>query len=266
VAEVGGYLRIFGAQARAQVQYRWSFAIELVSSVLFGAADVVAVFVVFHAAGLLGGFDRAEGLLIAALSSGGFALADLAIGNIDTIRNYVRTGQLDTVLLRPLGAFGQLVAMDFAPRRAGRVLVSGSLIVAAAHWSGVRWTPGRVLLAVLTPVGGGVLFGAVFVATATVAFWWIDSGEFGNAFTYGGRDFTAFPMTVYQGFFRRLLGYGLGYAFAGYYPALGLLDRPDPLGGPAWFAWATVPVGLIAALVARQVWRLGLRQYRSTGS
>jgi ABC-2 type transport system permease protein len=266
VGELRCYLRLFAAQARGQTQYRGSFVAELVASLLFGGADVISVLVVFHAAGTLGGFTRPEGLLMVALSSCGFALADFAVGNIDSVRTYVRTGRLDTVLLRPLGALGQLVAVDFAPRRAGRVLLSATLVPFAAHWSGVDWTPARVLVAVLTPLGGGMLFGSVFVATATVAFWWIDSGEAGNAFTYGGRDFTAYPMTVYEGFFRRLLGYGLGFAFAGYYPGLVLLGRPDPLGAPGWLGWATLPVGLVAAVVAAQVWRLGIRQYRSTGS
>ena len=64
-------------------------------------------------------------------------------------------------------------------------------------------------------------------------FWWTESGELGNALTYGGHDFTAYPMPIYGTVFRRLLAYGLGFAFVAYYPALALLDRTDPLGAPA---------------------------------
>ena len=114
---------------------------------------------------------------------------------------------------------------------------------------------------------GAVFFGAIFVATATVAFWWIDSGEFANGFTYGGRDFTSYPITVYSGLFRRIFAYSLGFAFVAYYPALALLGRPDPLGLPGW-------AGLVrrrwwpcaAVAVAALVWRFGVRHYRSTGS
>jgi ABC-2 type transport system permease protein len=99
-----------------------------------------------------------------------------------------------------------------------------------------------------------------------VAFWWIDSGEFGSSFTYGGRDFAAYPITVYGSVFRRIFAFGFGLGFAGYYPALLLLDRPDPLGGPAWFGWLTPAVGLAACGPAALLWRAGVRRYRSTGS
>jgi ABC-2 type transport system permease protein len=261
-----GYLRLFAAQARSLAQYRASFWFDVTASVLFGLIDLFAVLVLFRTGGTLGGFTRAEGLLIATLSATGFALADLCVGNIDTVRRYVRTGKLDAVLLRPMSAFGQLVAMDFAPRRAGRLIVTAGLLPVAAGWAGVDWTPARVALVVIAPVAAGVLFGAVFVASATVAFWWIDSGEFSSGFTYGGRDFTAYPMSIYGDVFRRVFAYGLGFAFAGYYPALALLGRADPLGAPAFLGWMSPVVAGVAAVLAALVWRAGVRQYRSTGS
>ena len=132
--------------------------------------------------------------------------------------------------------------------------------------AGIDWTPSRAVLAVLTPIAGACLFGAVFVASATVAFWWIDSGEFSSALTYGGRDFTTYPTSVFSGLFRWLLGYGVGFAFVGYYPALALLGRRDPLGLPAWAGWAEPFVALLACAVASLLWRFAVRHYRSTGS
>ena len=104
------------------------------------------------------------------------------------------------------------------------------------------------------------------LAGRSVAFWWIESAEFANGLTYGGRDFASYPLTVYSGLFRRLFGYSLGFAFVAYYPALILLGRPDPLHGPAWLGWCAPLVAGLAALAAAGVWRLGVRHYRSTGS
>lgn len=260
------YLRLFASQARAQAQYRTSFWLDLIGSALVGMLDLTAVVVLFRAGRVVAGFTAAEALLIASIASTGFSVADLVVGNMDTIRILVRTGRMDAVLLRPLGAFGQLVAMDFAPRRAGRVAVAMALIPIAAAWAGVDWTPARVAVVVVAVAGGGLLFGAIFTGTGTVAFWWIDSGEFGNSFTYGGRDFSSYPLGVYGSVFRRIFAFGLGLGFAGYYPALLLLDRADPLGAPAWFGWATPAVALVACGAAALLWRAGIRRYRSTGS
>lgn len=266
MAELAPYLRLFAAQTRAQAQYRLSFWLDVLGSVVIGLLDLAAVVVLFQAGGRVAGFTTAEAMLVAAVSTVGFATADLVVGNMDTIRNLVRTGRMDAVLLRPLGALGQLVATEFAPRRAGRLLVAVVLVPVAAVWSGVGWTPARAACLGLAALGGALLFGAIFTGAGTVAFWWIESGEFSNSFTYGGRDFAMFPITVYGPVFRNFFAFGLGLGFTGYYPALVLLGRPDPLGAPAWFGWLTLPVGMAGCAVAALLWRAGVRRYRSTGS
>jgi ABC-2 type transport system permease protein len=111
-----------------------------------------------------------------------------------------------------------------------------------------------------------MIFGAIFVATATVAFWWIESGEIANGLTYGGLTFTQYPITIYGTLFRRLFAYAAGFAFVAYYPALALLDRADPLGAPAMLGYGS-PVAAVAAVIAAGLmWRTGVRHYRSTGS
>jgi ABC-2 type transport system permease protein len=123
-----------------------------------------------------------------------------------------------------------------------------------------------VALLVVAPIAGAVFFGAIFVATATLAFWWIESGEASAIVTYGGRDFTGYPTSIFGGWFRRVFAYALGMAFVAYYPALALLGVPDPLGLPAWAGWAAPAVAPVAAMAAGLVWRTGVRHYRSTGS
>jgi ABC-2 type transport system permease protein len=260
------YLHLLTAQIRGQAQYRTSFLVEVFGSLLSGIVDIATVLVMFNVTRRIGGFAFRETFLMATLAGTGFSLADLAVGSIERIRVYVRSGLFDAILVRPLGALPQLLALDFSPKRIGRLAFSTGLLVAATRLAGVHWTPARLALLVITPIAGAALFGAVFVASATVAFWWIDSGEFAAALTYGGHDFTAYPMTVYQGLFRRVFAYGMGFAFAGYYPALALLGRRDPLGLPAAAGWAGPVVALVACGVAGLVWRHGVRHYRSTGS
>mgnify|MGYP001293071088 CR=1 FL=1 len=135
------------------------------------------------------------------------------------------------MLVRPLGVLPQLLLMDLPLRKASRVVFGIAVLVAAVLTADIDWTLPRVLLVVVAPLAGVVFFGALFVATASVSFWWIDSGEVGNAFTYGGRDFTTYPVTVYSGWFRSVFAYGLGFGFVAYQPALALLGRP------AWVGW-----------------------------
>jgi ABC-2 type transport system permease protein len=260
------YRRLLAAQIRSQTQYRMSFVMDLASSAGFALMDLFSVLVLFRVTPALGGFRAAEVFLMAGLAMVGFSIADLTVRNVERLRMYVRTGLLDAVLIRPLGVLPQLIAIDFAPRRIGRLAQSGLALAVGLTVVDIDWTLSRAAMALLAILTGVVLFSGLFVAGATVAFWWIESGELANAFTYGGRDFTLYPVSVYSGWFRRLFAYGFGFAFVSYYPVLVLLGRPDPLGAPDFVPWLGPVVAAVVAAAAGLLWRTGLRHYRSTGS
>ncbi|MGY4912260.1 ABC-2 family transporter protein [Micromonospora aurantiaca (nom. illeg.)] len=266
LAELRAYRALLGAQARSQAAYRTSFVVDLVGNVGATVFDVVTVLVIFGVTRELGGFTLRETLVVVGLSSCGFATADLLVGNIERLPRYVRTGLFDAVLVRPLGALPQLLLMDLPLRKLSRAVFGLAVLLFALVSAGIDWTPGRVALAVVAPPAAVVFFGSVFVLTATVSFYWVDSGELANAVTYGGRDFTSYPVTVYDGWFRALFAYGMGFAFVSYHPALALLGRADPLGLPQWTGWAAPGVAVVAAALAALAWRVGVRHYRSTGS
>jgi ABC-2 type transport system permease protein len=260
------YSKLLVAQIRSQTQYRFSFGIDLFFSTVLTSLDLVTVWVLFSVNDSLGGFGGREVLLMVGIAALAFPLADLAVGNVERLRVFVRSGLFDAVLLRPLSPLVQLVAMDFAPRRVGRVVQGTVIYVVALLSAPVQWSPGVWVLVVLAPAAGAVFFGAVFVFFATIAFWWIDVGEVSNAFTYGGKDVSAYPMTVFGGWFRRFFAYGLGFAFVAYLPALAMLGRSDPLGVPDWVRWCSPLTALFVAVLAGWFWRTGVRHYRSTGS
>ncbi|BAL86621.1 hypothetical protein AMIS_14010 [Actinoplanes missouriensis 431] len=260
------YRALFGAQARSVLMYRTSFLVELLGNMGATVFDVITVVVLFRAAPQVGGFTLAEAVLTVGLSSAGFALADMLVGNVDRLKVYVRAGALDAVLVRPLPALPQLLLMDLPLRKALRVVFGFVVLGGALAINDIDWTPARIALVAVTPLAAAAFFGSIFVISASMAFWWVESGEIGAAFTYGGRDFTSYPITVYGPWFRGLFAYTLGFAFVAYQPALALLGRTDPLGLPAVAGYLSPLVALPAVIIAAGVWRTGIRHYRSTGS
>jgi ABC-2 type transport system permease protein len=254
------------AQIRGQAQYRASFVMEMVGQSTYTFMDFAAVLVLFRVTPAMGGFGLWQVLLISGLAICGFSAADLAVGNVEQLRQYVRTGLLDAMLIRPRRVLPQLLAIDFQLRRVGRVVFAVVLVAVACAHVGVDWTWWRVLLVVGTPIAAAVFYAGIFVLTASVAFWWIDSGEFANSFTYGGREFATYPITIYGSVFRRVFAFGIGFAFISYYPALAIMDTPDPLGMPAWFGALGPAAAAVMTAIAALVWRTGLRHYEGTGS
>ena len=260
------YGALVRSRVAAQASYRTSFALDLAAQVLLVLVEFAEVYIVFHQVDSLGGFDFGEVALMYGLAVTGFGLADLAVGHVDRLPYYVRTGTFDAFLLRPLSALGQLVTSDFSLRRLGRVGSSIVVLVLALSAVDVDWTPARALLLVVTPLAGAAIFSAVFVATSAIGFYVVEGTEFANAFTYGGNYLSSFPFTVFGTAIRRFFTFVVPAAFVAYLPTLALLGRPDPTGLPTWLSWCAVPVAVLASAAAGLTWRAGLRHYVGAGS
>jgi len=262
----GVYRRIVLSRVRSQLAYPVSFALDLLAQFLGQGIELVAILVVFTQVDTLGGFSGAEVVLLYGLAATAFGLADLAVGQVELLHRYVRTGEFDVMLLRPLGTLPQLLSADVALKRLGRVAVGLAVLAWSAATLELDWTPLRVLVLVTAPVAGAVILGAVWVAANAVSFWLVDGSEFANAFTYGSNFSTSYPITIYGPWLRRVVCYAVPAAFVAYFPALALLDRPDPLGLPEALRWSPPLVALVAVAVAGLVWRTGVRHYQGTGS
>jgi ABC-2 type transport system permease protein len=87
-----------------------------------------------------------------------------------------------------------------------------------------------------------------------------------NVFTYGGSEMMSYPMHIYQRWMREFFTYVIPAIFLLYYPALYLLDKPDPLNLPSFAPFLAPVAGLAMLFVAGAFWRFGIRHYASTGT
>ena len=158
-----------------------------------------------------------------------------------------------------------MVGSDFQLRRLGKA-VQGALVlgwvIGSLH---VQWDLGRVAMLVVMVPAAIVIFSSVWVVGGCLAFWTTDGGEFTNAFTYGGNFMAQYPIDILGVWVRRFLAYIVPLAFVCYFPALYILDKPDPLGLPRFVDFLSPVVALVAAYIAGSVWRSAVRHYRSAG-
>ena len=259
------YRRLIGARIRAQLEYRVSAGLQVIGTALLTALDFVAIAVIFANVPELGEWDVAEVALLYALATISFAFADLAIGHLDLFPQMIREGTFDQILVRPLPSLFQIVAADFAVRRVGKVLQGIAVLVFALVVLDIDWTIGRVLAIPLAIAAGAVIYSAVWIALATVAFWIVDAIEVVNAFTYGGSFLAQYPLGIFARWLQGLVVFVVPLAFVAYFPALYILGKDDTLGLPEALQYASPAVAVVTALVAGVVWRNAVGHYRSAG-
>ncbi|MDH6126620.1 ABC-2 family transporter protein [Kitasatospora sp. GP82] len=251
---------------RATMAYRASFYLMFAASIAATSLDFVVLLLMFQHTDSLGGWSLPELGFLYGTSGLCLGLANLLVGSADALGDRIRTGTLDTMLIRPAPALAQLCAERFSLRRLGRPLQAASVLAWSLTELHVRWTADRVLLVPVLLVCGTVIFGAVYIGGATLQFWWGEVRELQNSLTYGGATLIHYPPTIFAKELVAGVVFGIPLAFVNWLPSLRILGKPDPLGLPTAFQYASPIAAALCVLAAALAWRAGLRAYRGTGN
>jgi ABC-2 type transport system permease protein len=253
------------AALAGQAAYRRSFALELAAQGLIVLLEFIEIFAVFHQVGAIDGFAFGEVLVIFGLASAAFALADLAVGQMDHVSERIRQGTFEVLLVRPLSPLVLVAISDVQLRRAGRLVVSLAVLAIALARADIVWTPARAALVVVAPIAGAVIYSSLFVVGGAVTFWVVEGREVASAFTYGTGYLSQWPFGVFGLAVGRFFTFVVPAAAAAYLPALAILGRADTTGLPSWLPWTSPLAAAWTALLAGWLWRVGVRHYVGAG-
>lgn len=265
--QIDMYRRLLAVQIRSQMSYRLSFWMDLITT----AGNAVAFFsvvLVIHRFGGIAGWSLGEIAFLYGMIEASFGVMDMIFSGFDPdyFSVYIRQGSLDQLLLRPVGITWQVLGSQFLLRRFGRIFEGLAVFLYALTQVQIEWTLGKLLYLPVVFVSQVLAMGALFIAGSTLTFWTVQRSEAINILTYGGAEMMSYPMHIYPAWMQRFFTYIIPFIFLNFYPALYFLDRPDPLGLPAFAPFLTpfVALGLFAA--ALLFWRYGISQYQSSGT
>lgn len=260
------YGRYVGVSIRSQLQYRTQLGMMMLGTVAITGSEFLAIWGLFRRFGQIRGWQLPEIALFYGLISITWAVSDALSRGLDVFADFVRSGDFDRLLVRPRSTMLQLLGHELTLRKLGR-LVQGAAVLGYAVWAGdIAWTPGRLALLPATIACGVCAMLGILVLQATSAFWTVETLEVWNAFTSGGVTMAQYPLAIYRSWFRALFTYVFPIGCVTYFPGVAILGRADPLGAPPIVGWLTPLAGPVFLAACLQVWRIGVRHYRSTGS
>lgn len=261
------YLLLVAARIRSQMQYRFSAMAELIGFFCTTFAEFFVIMIVFSNIDALAGWTLGEVALLYGLSSMGMALAELVGAGFDNFAQLIRAGRFDTLLVRPISDFLQVLASDFVLRRIGRFIQGLVVLALGLRWLRIKLAIWQVAVVIGAVLCGALVFTALFMIQAAACFWSVEGLEIFNILTFGSHEALSRPMEIYGGWLRRFLTFVLPMAFISYLPVRLILGKGDLPGSyPSWTGWLAPLVGIAAYLIARRVWDFGVRHYQSTGS
>ena len=290
------YFILIASRVRSQMQYKVSFVADLLGNMIGTGVDFAALALIFGHVRAVAGWDLAEVAILYGLTTLSFACAELIGAGFDEFPKFVRQGRFDTLMVRPVGVFSQVLANDFVLKRLGRLAQGLAVMVVAIEAKGLHLAPWQWAVMVGAVACGTLCYMALFMVQAASCFWTVESLEAFNLLTYGGSEMITWPVDIYPVWLRRFFTFVVPLVFINYLPARLILGKGAGVAGGGltgagsvataaaatptiataatttattlapWTGWLAPLVGVVVFLLARRVWDFGVRHYQSTGS
>jgi ABC-2 type transport system permease protein len=255
-------------QVRSQLQYPTSFILEVISTAFILGFYFIAFALAFSRFDNIGGWALGEIAFIWGLAEFSFGAMDMLFSGFDydAFGPMVRRGRFDQLLLRPVDITLQVLGSRFVLRRLGKMAEGVIIFVFGLSRVNIDWTVGKIIYLPVLSLSQILFFAALFIIGATTTFWTMERLEILNVFTYGGNEVMSYPIHIFQRPIRWIFTYLVPLALMSYFPAVYLLDKPDPFQAPTFISFLAPLISLIAFFLAIRFWRFGIRNYQSTGS
>jgi len=258
------YARLLGVQLRAalllMMQYRLDFFIDMLLSLVWIAASLVPLVVLFGQRQSVAGWSWAEALVVVAWFTCLKGILEGAIQPaLQAVVEHIRTGTLDFLLLKPVDAQFMVSTARFELSRLADVLSGLALLGFALHRLGHRPDAVSVLLTAWLLVTAVMLLYSIWILVISLAFYVVKVDNLSFLFS-SIYDAARWPASVFRGVVGFLFTFVIPLAVMTTYPALAILGRLSP-----WRALAAFAGALAFGLLARTVWKGALRRYTSAG-
>ncbi len=260
------YLRSMAMFIRCQLQYPASFLLQTLAQLIMEGGEMLAVILIIDRFDRLHQWEAGDLFFFFGLMSVTFYLTEcFGRGLTGEFPSMVRTGRLDTLLLRPRGILTQVLCSAADPRRISCIAVGVAALAVGSGLSAIRWTLWKAVLLAESILFGTVLILGLFMIEAIFCIYSVKSVELVNALTYGGRSACEYPVTVYPRPLRVLFSTLAPFALVLQVPAGFILGKPL-WAWPLWTAFACPLSGILVFGIIFFFFHRALRFYRSTGS
>lgn len=244
------------------MEYRVDFLIGVFSVFLAQGTSILFISIVFSHIDSIQGWTFYQMLFIYAVAMLGRSIEHTFFDNLWMVGvNYIKPGNFDRVMIRPVNALFQIVAERVQQDGVGSFLIGLIVFFVAAPHMDIAWGITEVLILIVMILSSAAIFMAVNLFFASLSFWMVDSMPVMYA-VQGMNDFARYPMKIFGKGIRFILTWIIPYGFTAFYPAAWFIEGSGYQSVAVW----TPLVAFVCVFVAYSFWKKGLRSFVSTGN
>jgi len=254
------YLELMRTQLLSLMEYKTDFIIAILSETGGVIVPLALLWVIFLNVPSISGWSFPQVLFIVGLSNLSWGLYFFFFP-VMMLEKFVLNGDFDKFLIKPINPLLQLITSRIAFENIGDIIVGLSLITASSIMLGLDWNFLNIILFALFIASGTVILLSITLIVASVAFWTTKSNALLNI-VFRLSNISEYPLEIYNFATVFFISFVVPFAFVNYYPAQLFIGK----GIAPNLAYLTPVVAIITFAIAYSIWKLGLKNYQSTGS
>jgi ABC-2 type transport system permease protein len=255
------YFLIEAQYVKGRMQYRADFIISSVGMFVSSLATLGVFWVIFDNVPNIAGWTLIEMVFIYAFYMIAISPMQILFDHAWQLRFHVQQGSFIKYYFRPLNMMFYYMSEMFDIKGLTQLAAGIILLTYASIQLNIDWTLARFALLLMTIFSAALVQISIIVAASCATFWVVDSYPvLGLAWKL--REFSPYPMTIFDGAFRFTFTYLIPIGFVAFYPSQ-LFLRPEEVSPLIYFS-PIIGIGLFA--ITYWIWAKGVNSYTGTGA
>jgi ABC-2 type transport system permease protein len=255
------YVMIVSQYIKGRMQYRADFIISSVGQGLMCLTGIFTLWVLFASIPNLAGWSFNEMVFMYGFYLLATSPVQIFFDNIWRLRMHVQSGEFIKYYFRPINMMFYFLSEIFDLKGLTQLVLGIVALVYASIQLHIVWTLPRLVLLFITVFSSSLVITSIMTIAACSSFWIVNSFPI-LALAFRLKEFSPYPLTIFNGIFKFIFTYMLPLGFIAFYPAQ-LFLRP---GEASVLVYISPLVGIGLFAVAYLVWQKGVNSWTGTGS
>jgi len=245
------------------MQYRTNMLMLSVSSCLISVGELCAIFIMFQNFKSVAYWGFYETALMFGLVTSIYAFTECFARGFDEFPNIIKHGDLDRILVRPVGIIYQIFGTKIELSKLLRMTLGLVVVVISLINLKIVWTFTKILVLLATFAGGCLVILGVMMIGAGISVFSVENLEFINIFTNGAKEIAYYPINIYNKWLARVFTFIVPVASFNYLPISYLMGY----GNLPQVLYALSPLmGVVFVIPCALFFMWSLKRYQSTGT
>ncbi|MFZ3385568.1 MAG: ABC-2 family transporter protein, partial [Candidatus Hydromicrobium sp.] len=239
------YTLIVSQYIKSRMQYRADFFISSIGILLESGAGFFSLWVIFHSISKLVGWSYNE----------------IIFDNIWHLSSHIRQGTFIKYYFRPLNMMFYYMSEVFDIKGFTKLALGIAAFIYASFKLGITWTFPKFILLLTLLFSSSLIMISLMIMAASTSFW---TGEASSVliFVFKFGEYSRYPVTIFNSFFKFLFTYIIPIGFVAFYPSKFFL-RPTETN---ILAYLSPVAGILLFFLAYLIWKKGVNSWTGTGS